>query len=93
MKIFKYEMPITDNPLVEMPEGAKVLSFNTQNGVPCIWALVDPAAKKVVREFYIYGTGHKIYTDNRQILPDYIGTIVTMGGALVWHLFQRAQRG
>jgi hypothetical protein len=65
-----------------MPEGAEPLTIETQNGVHCIWALVDPRAKKIERQFQIVGTGHEEVTDYHH----YIGTVHE--GKFVWHLFE-----
>lgn len=70
---------------VQMPVGAQILHVHDQDGGPCIWALVDPDAKKEVRRFFIVGTGHKF--DPRW---QYIGTAHC--GGLVWHVFEEVHR-
>lgn len=35
-KIYKYRIEVTDDQNIEMPVGAKILTVQTQNGVPCI---------------------------------------------------------
>ena len=45
-KIYKYAIEITDDRDIVMPVGAKILTVQNQNGVPCIWAMVDPNSEK-----------------------------------------------
>ena len=69
---------------IGMPKGAEVLTVQTQNGCPCMWAMVDSDQRIEVRTFQAYGTGHA--------LPDtptekkYIGTFQM--DVLVFHLFE-----
>lgn len=88
-QIWKFEIQIRDVVRVLMPEGAEILTFQNQRGNPCIWALVDPTKPKEERMFEIYGTGHDIHED-MGIDREYIGTIISEQGMLVWHLFERA---
>jgi hypothetical protein len=75
-----------DQPAVEMPDGAKVLTAAVQDQTVCIWALVDPDAPKVRRHFRVYGTGHKHPGDGR-----YISTVFM--GPLVFHVFEHQNQG
>lgn len=67
-----------------MPKGAKILSLQMNNKMPCIWAIVNPNAEKEVRKFNIYGTGHNITEDDLK----YIGTFQMHNDMLVFHLFE-----
>lgn len=78
--IWKFQVTATE---VLMPWDAEVCTFQFQNGVPCIWAIVDPGASKVVRRFQIFGTGHEIPALNEGC---YVGT--AQEGPFVWHLFE-----
>lgn len=85
--IYKYPVPIQDCFTLDLPEGAKALSVQTQNGEPQIWATVNPAAPKQARKFRVLGTGHPF--------PDvdackYVGTFQIHGGSLAFHLFEVA---
>lgn len=40
-KIYKYAIEITDDQDIVMPVGAKILTVQNQNGVPCIWACIS----------------------------------------------------
>jgi hypothetical protein len=92
-RVFKYVVPgppvIGSSYLaqIDLPIGAEVLSFQCQDGVPCIWALVDDEAEPEPRVFVFAGTGHPLFD-----LPlDYVGTAQN-GRGLVWHLFERSLR-
>ena len=78
--IWKYEVsPVTE---LDMPAGAEVLDLQVQNGVPAMWALVDPNAVKVKRFFRMYGTGHEMPNNPGK----YVRTFQTQG--LVFHVFE-----
>lgn len=85
--IYKYPIQAIEHPVVDMPRGAKVLSFHSQNDQLCIWALVDTDAPMQVRTFYLVGTGD-IFAYNPAALR-FIGTALLMRGSLVFHLFER----
>lgn len=88
--IYKYPVRVTDINKVEMPKGAKVLSVQMQRGVPCIWALVDPAAEMETRMFFMFGTGHPVeYAEGLR----FIGTFQLVDRELVFHLFEPVGRG
>ena len=67
-----------------MPFGAQVLAVQCQGGEPCLWALVDEQAPKMLRTFETFGTGHSIPDGNK----NYVGTYQMMG--LVFHVFEAA---
>ena len=81
--IHKYQFAVNDVVELEMPVGAQILSLQVQNGVPCIWAKVETAAKSKYRRFRVYGTGHPISEDG-----NFIGTFQMHGGTLVFHMFE-----
>jgi len=83
--VYKYEVPVGEHVDIEIPQGAEILSVQTQNDQPCIWALVDKRAPMERRKFRIAGTGHSI--DNPNALT-FIGTFQMHGGSLVFHLFE-----
>lgn len=86
LKVFKYPVKIVDHVSIGMPEGARLLSFQCQGEQPCLWALVDPTAKKETRNFRFVGTGHPIEESPGSLR--FIGTAQMMGGSLIWHLFE-----
>jgi hypothetical protein len=83
--IWKYGFDIVDKFLLDLPIGARVLTAQIQNDVPCLWVLVNPNTAKEPRTFYVIGTGHELPVD---IALTYISTFQQYGGALVWHLFE-----
>lgn len=83
-QIWKYELKVDGVQKINMPEGAKILTVQTQFDNPCIWALVNPTNTLTVRNFEIYGTGHNIQIGSRQ----YIGTFQVNSGFLIFHVFE-----
>lgn len=83
-EIWKFELKQSYQE-VEMPVGANLLSVDQQKEIICLWAEVDPDAKREFRSFEIFGTGHSIKPGQRKFL----GTVLTRGGELVWHVFER----
>jgi hypothetical protein len=83
--IWKYPLKAVERQVVEMPKGATILSVQTQHGDVCIWALVDPEAKKESRTIWIVGTGHEM---PEGIHLRYLGTTQTPGGTFVPHVFE-----
>lgn len=82
--IWKYECIIDDNFDIEMPSGAKILTFQEQYGKLCIWCLVNPDMPKESRKFRLAGTGHPI--EEKDI--EYIGTVRLAKDTLILHLFE-----
>lgn len=82
LKVFKYDCPIDDDVSIDMPKNARVLSVQTQGGLPRIWALVNPELPVETRRFHWRGTGHTVADGDV-----YIGTIQLADGQLVFHLF------
>lgn len=87
LTIWKFPLEITDEQTVKMPEHAIILSAQLQGGYGiCLWAMVNPEAAKIERTFLVYGTGNPIEEDK---LQQYIGTVQTAAGSLVWHIFEK----
>jgi hypothetical protein len=82
--IWKFEIPVEDNFVLQMPQGAEVLSVDVQGTTPCLWALVDPDAPKVDQHFQLRGTGHSCEGVNAE---EFVGTFMVHGGNLVFHVF------
>ena len=85
--IWKFELETTDNQTIEMPVNAEILTVQTQNGIPCIWVLVDPTETKEKRFIEVFGTGHDVYYD-MGVSRSYLGTYQLQGGSLVFHVFE-----
>lgn len=84
-RIYKYEIQLIDEFEIEMPEGSIILSVQSQNNFPVMWALVFPDVKTYKRKFKLVGTGRSI--DNWTCL-NYVGTFQLDGGAFIGHLFE-----
>ena len=84
-KIFKYQLETTDVQQLEMPQGAEILCIQTQNGIPCIWALVEPNATVTKRAFEIFGTNCNVPENAKR---KYVGTYQLNNGGLVFHCFE-----
>ena len=78
--IWKWEL--TPEGFIEMPKGSKVLCVQEQQGLPQLWALVDPSAEMETRQFSTYGTGHLVEKDSGV----YIGTFQL--DSMVFHVFE-----
>lgn len=102
MQVWKYVIRNVDLEVeFEMPKGARVLDVQTQFDEVCFWALVDPSKKTMTRTFRIFGTGWDIPTEEHTTWEfkkvdycpyKYVGTSQTVGGAFVWHLFEKVKR-
>lgn len=83
--VFKYTLSAEEaQQFVEMPRDAEILCVQTQDGRPCLWALVDPTAESIKRDIRIYGIGHPIQEHGHR----YIGTYQLWSGKLVFHVFE-----
>lgn len=87
LTIWKFDLAIADKQTVDMPLGARILSVGAQFDKPRVWALVDPTKERVPHRIYIYGTGWPV-GDVNWSAHIFLGTVVTAGGALVWHVFE-----
>lgn len=86
MRIWKYELKITDTQRVLVPLGAKFLTTQFQHGVLCLWAMVDETIEKTEdRLIRIIGTGNPIPDGHHR---KYIATAQHHNGDLVWHVFE-----
>jgi hypothetical protein len=85
--VWRYMLPITDEPVVRMPAGAQALSVGpSRTGGESIdlWVLVALDADEETREFRLVGTGHPLPDDCGR----FIGTTHSHDGALIWHVFE-----
>lgn len=83
--IYKYSIQ-DDVTFLQLPESAKILSIQVQNGKPFIWALHDTTLPTFTWKFIVIGTGQEIEESGLDE-KNYIGTFQMMEGLLVWHLF------
>ena len=82
--IYKFPLKIEDVQIIDMPNDAQILTVQMQDGVPCLWAKVDPNKRMRPYAFRIFGTGHPIPDNFRGV---YIGTFQSKGGILVFHVW------
>lgn len=78
--IWKYPLLPGRTTVWNMPIGARTLFFAMQNGLPTLWALVDPLAERHSCAVYVIGTGHPVPDETR-----YVGSV--LDGEFVWHCF------
>ena len=83
--IYKYELDIVDEQVVELPYSHRILCVGNQRGVLCMWARVDPITRAVKRKIIIKGTGHP-FTESQEA-GKYVGTAIFDDLGLVWHVF------
>lgn len=86
--VFRYEIKVRDEIETLFPQGMRILKFGARQQHPDViefWALVDVDAPLEMRKFRFVGTGHEFPDAN---LCTYLDTVITAGGALVWHVFQ-----
>jgi hypothetical protein len=86
--IYKYPIQVTDTQSIHLPLGSEILTIQTENNEPHLWALVDPSEKDtegVIIE--IFGTGHPIGYD-MGVSREYISTFQLHKGIVVFHAFK-----
>jgi hypothetical protein len=86
--IYKYPFSLVSEQFIELPRDARPLLTGEQNGVPHLWAMVDPNAPIERRQLFVFGTGHPI--DVAQ-LERYVNTFQD-SRAMVWHVFMGTER-
>jgi len=84
--IYKYELKPANVQTVMMPQHAKMLSVQNQNGNLNVWALVesDPLHVQAPVTFYIVGTGNDASEVEHK---KFLGTAQMAEGGYVFHIF------
>jgi hypothetical protein len=82
MKIFKYKIPEFGRNLIEMPEGARIISVANQYEKAVLWAVVDEDRPIIKRAIVAYPTG----VDIQAPYMPFLGTILLAEGAFVVHV-------
>lgn len=86
LTVYKYPLLKGSQVCVGLPKGAKILTVQVQNGVPHIWALVNPENPLVERFFRLAGTGCSIEEHKDDL--HYVGTFQLFKGRKIYHLFE-----
>lgn len=72
--------------LIEVPQGAKFLTVQIQNGSPAIWFMCNPNQPLVSRSIQWVGTGNEVKNPDELV---YIVTTQQFNGSFVSHFFER----
>lgn len=81
--IWKYQFKLNLNPFnIDLPVRAQILSIQSQENIPTMWALVDDKALVEQRQFCVVGTGQHVEFENLI----YVGAFQMP--PFVWHLFE-----
>lgn len=83
--IYKYPLQVQDKQTIKLPSGYKILTVQVQDGIPCLWAMVDTSIDCVEVNIITHGTGNGIF-GNEELR--YIGTYQLNNGVLVFHVFE-----
>ena len=89
MIIFKYDLRPNDRTLLVLPQGAKPLYVDQQNGNIKLWVEQDQKPNLAdgirARAFLTVPTGEVFDLSG---VHRYLGTVLTIEGALVWHVYE-----
>ena len=83
-RIFKFPLQVSDLQKIGMPKDSTLLTVQVQNGVPCLWVVVETDKEIEERFIRIIGTGHSVPEN----VLRYIGTFQVMKGTFVGHVFE-----
>ncbi len=83
--VFKYSVTRGTEHRLQLPQGARLLGIDLQQGQLYVWALVEPERPAVERLVRLYPTGANMRPDVRRT---YIGTVIVNDGRLALHAFE-----
>jgi hypothetical protein len=85
-RIYKYELQKTVTAVQEINVNlpATVLTFAIQNGVPCLWCLVNPEADQVLIRTQLKFTGQEF---DHRLSMEYFASDSDIEVGLVYHCF------
>lgn len=83
--IYKYQLQITDEQVIELPKESEILTAQIQHGRLFLWAIVWPNNITEKRVIEIYGTGQP-FPSYGMAERKYIATV--QDDVLVWHIFE-----
>jgi hypothetical protein len=88
-RIYKYDINIVSEQILELPVEAMILTVTMQRGLVVLYALIDDSeSEKERRVIEIVGTGHPMVDD---VPRNYLGTVSRGNRYLVWHVFERLE--
>ena len=83
MEIVKIQLEIISTQIVKLPAKAKLLTIESLDNKPWLFALVNPDAQDVDRVIKTYETGDTVKSSGK-----YIGTYKEVGGGtFIYHTF------
>jgi hypothetical protein len=88
--IWKFPLALRPRDVIEMPQGAEILSCGWQGESPMLWALVDPYAPKTARLIVVMPTGAQC--DFAGLTPVSLGRIEPPGTGYIFHLFDLGEK-
>ena len=66
--IWKYQLPVLEEFILEMPKGAEIIRIADQGGMLWAWAVVDTEAPLEARRFLAFKTGAAMPDSNLRYL-------------------------
>ena len=86
LRIFKYELRVTDRQILKLPIDRKILHVDNQRGSLCLWVLLDNDQPLISDcEIEIIGTGNPLPYDRWEV-RNHIGSVII--DPFVWHVFE-----
>lgn len=89
LTILKYEIPDPKKApefSITLPQGAEILTAQSQNNEPQIWVLLNPKNPAETRNFFVIVTGGFIKEKKEKL--NYVGTFQMDEGSFVGHVFE-----
>lgn len=83
--IWKYQLDVCDDQLLQLPIGAEILTVQVQQESVQMWVCVNPDMTLKTRHIRIHGTGHDVPNHDKL---KYISTFQLHNGNLVFHVFE-----
>jgi hypothetical protein len=73
---------------IELPKGARILTVTVGDGLPFLWALVDPEAALELKHFRSFSTGELFDAQGLEYLATVQVPGEPEGSMVVFHLFE-----
>jgi len=92
--IWKYELEVTDDQIVSIPQNSQPMSVDVQNGQVCMWVYVEDPEQHEKRDLHIkiFGTGNHFEKPGPVHDMRFIGTFQQLNGRFIGHVFQMVPR-